>query len=353
MAFYSKHARPLMVGLAVGVLSSTAATGLCGSINYSTLNTGTMSEPEKSQYAAFQANLIASPYVKMTDVREEWDPALNGGVDTPLLTPPPPTAETIVTGPNSGGVRVGFQPQSYSQVKTNSINEFDLASRATQVRLAAFGVGSSSDPAIRGFGLDTVTITIGGDLSVWAPLAKPAQPYDSYAQANVAATYNLILQGVNWQNVPEVTRTFNLPLTLNTAGVETVHNSISVQAFGPGSKNLYTWYGNLTLDQNALRSAFGITDPEAVITQMSLSVASNISAVGVYGEGYAKVNNLGASVNGVAVQAVPEPPTIILAGLGAVAVVANGYRRKKQRRNEEADATGDETNETGAIALTA
>lgn len=49
--------------------------------------------------------------------------------------------------------------------------------------------------------------------------------------------------------------------------------------------------------------------------------------------------------------AVPEPPTIILAGLGAVAFVANGYRRKKQRR--AAGESLEQMADAGAIALTA
>jgi hypothetical protein len=53
---------------------------------------------------------------------------------------------------------------------------------------------------------------------------------------------------------------------------------------------------------------------------------------------------------------VPEPPTIILAGLGAVAVVANGYRRRKQRSqdSDEGDNQGQDAGDlNGAIALTA
>lgn len=358
MTFFFKHTRSLMAGLAVGVLSSAATPGLCGSINYSTLDTGTMSEPEKTEYQTLQQNLIASPYVKMVNVREEWDAALNGGVDSPLLSPPAPTASGFTSGATGGGVLVSFQPSNYSEVKTDSEDEFDLASKSTQVRLAVFGVGSSNVPGILGTALDDISITIGGELSVWAPLSTPLQPYDSFAQANVSVSGSLVLEELNWDTVPQVTTSFNMPLTLRNEATlaESVSNTISVDASGPGSKIPYTWYSNLLLDQATLRTSFGITDPEAIITKVSLTISSNISVVGVYGEGYAKVNNLSVSADGVEVQAVPEPPTIILAGLGAVAVVANGYRRRKQRSqggNEAGNEGQDAGDLNGAIALTA
>ncbi len=49
--------------------------------------------------------------------------------------------------------------------------------------------------------------------------------------------------------------------------------------------------------------------------------------------------------------AVPEPPTVILAGLGVAAVVANGYRRRLRRKGADSESA-DESME-GAVALTA
>jgi len=51
--------------------------------------------------------------------------------------------------------------------------------------------------------------------------------------------------------------------------------------------------------------------------------------------------------------AVPEPPTIILAGLGAAAAVGHGYRRRKLRQRGAEGSDGEWTSDEGAIALTA
>jgi hypothetical protein len=49
--------------------------------------------------------------------------------------------------------------------------------------------------------------------------------------------------------------------------------------------------------------------------------------------------------------AVPEPPTVILAGLGVAAVIANGYRRRLRRKGVDSEFAAESME--GAVALTA
>ncbi|MFM8377775.1 MAG: PEP-CTERM sorting domain-containing protein [Planctomycetia bacterium] len=291
--------------------------------------------------------LTASPYVKFTSVSEEWSDVQNGSPDA-VLSPPPPAVSLF---PNGTGIL--FSPANFLKVETSSTSRFDLRTKATTLRVNAQGQTPGVTPDVFGYALNDVNFTIGGELTVWAPLSSPPQPYNSYAQSNVAAPYVLVLKQVNWQSVAEQTQPGSVPLTLTNIGTgsSTVGNSISVEQFGPGSKEYYSWAGNFSLSQSALKTLFGITDPDKYVTQVEISLSPNISVVGVYGEGYAKVTNIGVSSNTVAV-AVPEPPTVILAGLGVAAAVGQGYRRRKSQRNAQAGAemVGDET---GVIALTA
>ena len=282
--------------------------------------------------------LTSSPYIKFNNVREEWNDALNESPD-PVLTPPPPSVSLF-----ANGTGILFQPENFAKVETTSTNQFDLKSKATTLRIDAQGQSPGIDPGILGYALNDVTFTIGGDLTVWAPLSQPAQPYNSYAQANVAAQYTIVLKQVNWANVQEVTVTNSMPLELVTSSLgRSIEPTISVEAFGPGAKQFYTWNGNFVLTQSMLKSLFNITDPDQYVTEAALAFATNISVVGVYGEGYVKVNNIGVSSNSVAIQPVPEPPTVILAGLGAAAVVGSGWRRKMLKRKSN----------DGAVALAA
>jgi hypothetical protein len=68
----------------------------------------------------------------------------------------------------------------------------------------------------------------------------------------------------------------------------------------------------------------------------------------VYGQARTSVTNFNVNAP-VDLVAVPEPPTLILAGLGAAGVLANGYRRRKQRQPAGDDASVEDSM-TGAIA---
>ena len=291
--------------------------------------------------------LTASPYVKFTSVSEEWSDLVNGSPDS-VLSPPPPAVSLF-----QNGTGILFDPQNFLKVDTSGTSPFDLRTKATTLRVNAQGQAPGLTPEVLGYALNDIRFTIGGELSVWAPLSNPPLPFNSYAQANVSASFNVVLKQVNWQNVQNEMRSGNVPLDLvqNFTNLRDEQPSISVEQFGPGAKQSYTWNGNLALTQGMLKSMFNITDPEQYVTEVGLAISPSISVVGVYGEGYAKVTNLGVSSNSTDIQPVPEPPTLVLAGLGAAAAVGHGYRRRKQRlAGSEAMVNG---NEDGAITLTA
>ncbi|MFM8436161.1 MAG: PEP-CTERM sorting domain-containing protein, partial [Planctomycetia bacterium] len=116
---------------------------------------------------------------------------------------------------------------------------------------------------------------------------------------------------------------------------------------GPSSGN---WSGSFAVDMNALRSAAGIL-PTDSITQIQITATPVVYAASQFASARVSVTGLDVQTNVEAV-AIPEPPTVILAGLGVAAAVGQGYRRRKSQRNAQAGAemVGDET---GAIALTA
>lgn len=293
--------------------------------------------------------LTASPYVKFTSVSEEWSDTVNGS-SNPVLSPPDPSVSLF-----ANGTGILFDPQQFLKVDTSGTSPFDLRTKATTLRVNAQGQAVSNNPGVLGYALNDVNFTIGGELSVWAPLSNPPQPFNSYAQANVAANYTLVLKQVNWQNVQQNTQSGAVPLNLvqSSTTLRSGDPAIMVQQYGPGGKQFYTWTGNLSLSQAMLKSMFGITDPHQYVTEVGLALNPTISVVGVYGEGYAKVTNVGVSSNSLEVQPVPEPPTIILAGLGAAAAVGHGYRRRKLRQRGAEGSNGEWNAEEGAIALTA
>ena len=84
------------------------------------------------------------------------------------------------------------------------------------------------------------------------------------------------------------------------------------------------------------------------ITKLNVSVRTDIFSESQYAQATTRVNELT-----IAAQPVPEPPTIILAGLGAAAAMGHGYRRRKLRQRNAEGSDAEWNSEEGAIALTA
>jgi hypothetical protein len=90
--------------------------------------------------------------------------------------------------------------------------------------------------------------------------------------------------------------------------------------------------------------------PTDYVTEISLSLTTSLGAESIFAAATSRLNTVDI---GVTAQPVPEPPTIILAGLGAAAAVGHGYRRRKLRQRDGEGSDGEWNGEEGAIALTA
>jgi hypothetical protein len=311
-----------------------------------------------AQWLDFQQDLTANPRIKVTDVTEtsSGEPALNP--DVPLLYPNMPSAASSQTG-----VSVFFDPTSFVQVDTTSTsaNPFDIKSKRSDLSMVFQAQKNSGAFAadIAGYSINRINFQMTGELSMIAPFAG----LGSAAYAKVQTGFALTLNKTNFSDEnleTPITKPFSLPLqvTRKSTGVVTnVMSEFGEEAFatvGVGAADpSYEWdTGLVSLSEEDLRTLFGITNSTDAITEISLSLVTEVFAAGFYGQGTSRVNSVtvGAGVEAVAV---PEPPTIILAGLGAAAAVGHGYRRRKLRQRDAEGSDADWNGEEGAIALTA
>lgn len=305
-------------------LAATAVFG--GTINYSTLNPA--DTPDPAAYQALQTNLLsASPYVRMLNVTESWDPPQT----SPVLTPPAPTATATATG-----LKIGFTPSGYTRVQTGTVNPIVLDGKNSSFSATILASASSADPGIARYAITGVNMDLAGAVSVWAPFPSPTV---SFAQASANAGYTITLKALNGVAVQDRSFSRVVPLTLVSATDSKVVNSVSVSQTGPltvpppQNPDNYMWFSNLLLTANDLRTGFSLSNPSDQITEVLLSYSSNISVGSIYGQATSSVSTFSAGAETVPVPVpVPEPPTIILAGVGVAAAVGQGYRRRKQRR---------------------
>ncbi|NBW96875.1 MAG: PEP-CTERM sorting domain-containing protein [Planctomycetia bacterium] len=235
-----------------------------------------------------------------------------------------------------------FLPTTF--VQTDQSTSFDLKTKSS---LLSFAVGSKQivgDPNYTGYALAGNVFQIAGTYSVWAPFGAGdmgAGSPASIAKVAMSSNYSLQVTGVNWHAYAG-----GSPLTRS---ITIVPSDVTVT--GPqGSATNGTWTGTDAINWNDVRLAAGVGAGDA-ITEISLQFSTDIAAAGVYGSARTQVTNLNVT-NAVQPVAVPEPPTVILAGLGAAAAVGHGYRRRKLRRDAAVNGLVDDQDE-GAIALTA
>ena len=234
-----------------------------------------------------------------------------------------------------------FLPQNFVQTDENVV--FQLKSKSALLAFAVEAKPIVGDPDYVGYALTGNTINMAGTYSVWAPFGAGdmgAGSPASIAKVSMTANYSIQVTGVNW---------------LPYSGGSSINRSMpnvptDVTQTGPATAALTgTWTGTDSIDWVALRVAAGIA-PGDFVTELAIQYTGQIAAAGVYGRAETRVTNLSVN-NPVDPVAVPEPPTVILAGLGAAAAVGHGYRRRKQRQaGGELMMAGDDN---GAIALTA
>jgi hypothetical protein len=249
-----------------------------------------------------------------------------------------PQTPTYTENPNP---QLTFLPQNFVQTDQNVV--FDLKSKSALLAFAVAAKPIVGDPDYVGYALTGNTINMAGTYSVWAPFGAGdmgAGSPASIAKVTMSADYTIQVTGVNW---------------LPYSGGASINRSMpivpsDVTVNGPqNAATTGTWQGSDTIDWVALRVAAGIA-PGDFVTELSIQYTGQIAAAGVYGAAETRATNL-TVINPVDPVAVPEPPTVILAGLGVAAAVGQGYRRRKQRQaGSEPMANCDDN---GAIALTA
>ncbi|MEI6239886.1 MAG: PEP-CTERM sorting domain-containing protein [Planctomycetia bacterium] len=293
------------------------------------------------------AALIAGPATAGTinwgtfgGVKAEYKNVTESGQDvvppaTGLFVPQTPS---YTENPNP---QLTFLPSNFVETDQNVI--FDLKHKSALLAFAVAAKPLVGDPDYVGFAMTGNTLNVAGTYSVWAPFGAGdmgAGSPASIAKVTMAGNYTIQVTGVNW-----------LPYSGGTAinrSMTIVPSDVTVT--GPqNSATTGNWSGTSAIDWNDVRVAAGIGSGD-YITELSIQFTADIAAAGVYGNARTTLTNFNA-INPVEPIAVPEPPTLVLAGLGAAAAVGHGYRRRKLRQSaSESVVTGDDD---GAIALTA
>jgi len=236
-----------------------------------------------------------------------------------------PAAPVYSESPNP---QLRFLPTDFTNlvVETTGTAPFDLQYKSAQLTLPM--------AAQDGYAFTGTSLQLAGSYSLFAPFAN------SQAKVTMAGQYTI-----------QVTEVDQLPWAGASAYSSTMTiTPDSVTSVGPQNGFVSgNWSGLTVLDWNALKIASGV-GPSQHITGATIQFTTQIAAASVYASAQATVTNFTVNAPVEAVP-VPEPPTIILAGLGAAAVVANGYRRRKLRSQKEDASSAEEM--SGAIALTA
>lgn len=236
-----------------------------------------------------------------------------------LFAPPPPTPTSLGTLNE-----LSFFPTSF--ILTDQSLNFDLKNLSSQLGMH---ITANPDPAAD---IQSISLGIAGAYQVFAPFASvPPSGTPSVAQVqmnNVPLTFTVT--GVN--GAPYAGGT---PLAATMA---VAPNDVTV--VGPGGAASGNWQGTFAANMAALRAAAGIL-PGDRITQVQIQATAAIFAASIYGSAQASVTNFE-----VETVVVPEPSTMVLAGLGAVVAIGQGLRRRLARRS-----AGSECVSTSAVAL--
>ena len=250
------------------------------------------------------------------------------GIPPGLFVPATPVATSV---PNP---RLTFSPEAFIQTDVNG--NFDLKYKTSQMGLGVQGKVVTGNQTVRGYALLSTTLHMAGDYSIFAPFGVgeiAGSPLAaSIAKVTMAGQYSIQVAGVNW-----------LPYSGGQAvtGSMLINPSEALSTGPQGSLVAGTWDGTQVINWTDLRRASGVKDGD-YITDVSVHFTATIAAASIYAAATTAVTNFSVdnTTQAVAPVAVPEPPTIILAGLGVAACVANGFRRRKSNRQ---DGLGDDS----------
>ena len=198
--------------------------------------------------------------------------------------------------------------------------------------------------ALPGLVLNTVDLTAAGKYILQLSQFLPSTA--AYAGSEMSLDLRIISANGISQPLPL--------LSFNKANGLLVTNpdGFTLSGTANGGPHDQSWAASFTksvMGAGGLAEMSGLAQ-NALVTEISVSLQTNLYAEALYATATSQTDSV--TVGGT-VQPVPEPPTIILAGLGAAAAVGHGYRRRKLRQRD-ADGSDSEWNaEEGAIALTA
>ena len=253
------------------------------------------------------------------------------GVDIPsgLFVPTTPPVATSVPNP-----RLTISPDVVIQTDVNK--NFDFAYKTSQMGLGVQGKVVTGNQTVRGYALLSTTLHMSGNYQIFAPQGVgeiPGSPLAaSIAKVTMAGQYSIRVAGVNWQPY---------------SGGQAVTGSMQITpsdvvSTGPQNSSVSgTWDGTQVINWTDLRRASGVKDTD-YITDVAVEVTASVAGASIYSTATTSVTTFSVenTTEAIAPVAVPEPPTIILAGLGVAACVANGFRRRKANRQ---DGLGDDS----------
>jgi len=259
------------------------------------------------------------------------------GPDIPpgLFMPPDPVVSS------SGSTNeLAFFPNRF--IVTGTDQAFGMSTLSSQLGMYTAGRIVSGTGGPIGYELKSLNLSITGAYDLFAPFTNvPPSNTTSIAMVQMNdVPLSIKVTGVNWSQWA-----VGSPLTTTMSVVPTTET-----VSGPAGSKSGNWSGSYAVNWNDLRAAAGI-QPADYITEIQIQATATVHAASMFASAYASVTNLEVQTDTAPI-AVPEPPTVILAGLGVAAAVGQGYRRRKSRRNAEVGAEM-ASDEIGAIALTA
>ena len=270
------------------------------------------------------------PYTGTTvSIPQITDQAPNPPALVPVLTNTNSIADLNLLG--SGTFKaVASSANSSATAPSNSQLDFAVFGNLTQgVRNAGLGV------VTKGYAITGLSMDLSGLASYLGSRSN------STGQAIAAVDFTLEVTEVNFQTLPSaLTYDYSFtPYSLNFSGSGAQSSPWSVGG---------SFFGT---DWTTLKTALGLTASDNV-TGIRMNTHNTGLTASVYrGSTTNQVNNFQVTATTELV-AVPEPPTVILAGLGVAAVVANGYRRRRLRRHDVGMDSDVEMME-GEVALSA
>ena len=230
------------------------------------------------------------------------------GSTAPNFTPPSPEFS------DNSALQLKFTPSNYMTVETGTTDPISLKYKTAQILVPIKAKQLVDDPFSLGYQLTAASLHIAGSYSLQVPFNS------SQAQFAVAAQYTAQVTEVDWKSWTTGSP-IQATMSITPSGKLDLGPSVN---FDDGS-----WFGDVALDWDLLRSEAGLT-PGQYVTGVTVNLSTDIGAASL--NAYAKSTLLNYNINApIAPVAVPEPPTVILAGLGVAAAVGHGYRRRLRR----------------------